>query len=119
MADGKQKLKSAYDDAVLETQLPARFTEKPGSVETPIARTARKNMLESAMGVQNAGKNADKYIGYADQEAREAAAEERRETSRMHPTAKKKGGKICGMKKGGKVRGCGIAERGLTKGKMR
>ena len=32
---------------------------------------------------------------------------------------KKKGGKVCGMKKGGTVRGCGIAERGLTKGKMR
>lgn len=27
--------------------------------------------------------------------------------------------KAAGMKKGGKVRGCGIAERGLTKGKMR
>ena len=34
---------------------------------------------------------------------------------------KKKGGKVCGMKKGGavKARGCGCAQRGLTKGKMR
>ena len=119
MADGKQKLRAAYEDAKLETELPARFTGKPGSVDTPIARTARMNMLQDAMSVANSGKNPDKYIKYADQEAREAAAEERRETSRAHPEAKKKGGKVCGMKKGGKVRGCGAAQRGLTKGKMR
>ena len=39
---------------------------------------------------------------------------------RMRPEIKKKGGKVCGMKKGGAVnaRGCGCAQRGLTKGKM-
>jgi hypothetical protein len=26
--------------------------------------------------------------------------------------------KMTGMKKGGKVRGCGVAQRGLTKGRM-
>jgi hypothetical protein len=28
------------------------------------------------------------------------------------------GGKVMGYKKGGKVRGCGVAQRGLTKGRM-
>ena len=118
MADGKQKLRAAYEVAKQELDLPRRFTEAPGSVETPIARTARYNMLNSAMGIANAGENAGKYIKWADQDAREAAAEERRETNRAHPEAKKKGGKVCGMKKGGKVRGCGAAQRGLTKGRM-
>ena len=28
------------------------------------------------------------------------------------------GGKVMGYNKGGKVRGCGVAQRGLTKGRM-
>ena len=32
--------------------------------------------------------------------------------------AKRKGGKISSYKSGGKVRGCGIAQKGLTKGRM-
>lgn len=36
----------------------------------------------------------------------------------VEPTMRK-GGKVKKMAKGGKVRGCGIAKRGLTKGKMR
>ena len=55
---------------------------------------------------------------------READNEMKREASRaetMKAVNNKKGGKVCGMKKGGsvKVRGCGCAQRGLTKGKMR
>lgn len=39
-------------------------------------------------------------------------------TPSVEPTMRK-GGKVKKMAKGGKVRGCGIAKRGLTKGKMR
>jgi hypothetical protein len=39
-------------------------------------------------------------------------------TAGAEPTMRK-GGKVKKMAKGGKVRGCGIAKRGLTKGKMR
>jgi hypothetical protein len=56
-------------------------------------------------------------------EAKVKASIEREERAKVKerttPEAKKKGGKVCGMKSGGKVRGCGCAERGLTKGKMR
>ena len=31
---------------------------------------------------------------------------------------KNMGGKVMGYNKGGKVRGCGVAQRGLTKGRM-
>jgi len=40
---------------------------------------------------------------------------------RMHDAQEHKGGKgtnLTKLKKGGKVRGCGIAQRGLTKGKV-
>ena len=58
--------------------------------------------------------------GYANEMQRELGrAKTMKEVNYPKPEAKKKGGKVCGMKSGGKVRGCGIAERGLTKGKMR
>lgn len=114
-AKGRGKLAAALEDAQLETELPARFTGQPGSLDTPIARTARLNMLKDAASIANSEKNADKYIGYANQEAREAAAEERRETGRMHPEAKKKGGTI---KSSASRRADGCAVKGKTKGRI-
>jgi hypothetical protein len=113
MADKQKKmLQEALQDARLETELPKKYDNpKVGSVDRPIPRTARLNMLESVRGIENP--DAKKYIEYADREAREAAAEERRETR----------GKVPSMKKGGKVKSAssradGCAQRGKTRGKM-
>jgi hypothetical protein len=108
----KQLLQEALDDARLETELPRKYDNpKVGSVDRPIPRAARLNMLESVRGIENP--DAKKYMDYAEREAREAAAEERRETR----------GKVPSMKSGGKVssaskRADGIAQRGKTRGRM-
>lgn len=75
---------------------------------------AAKQSISGLMGNREA-------VDAVDRAQRAAASEMKREASRAHPETKKKGGKVCGMKKGGsvKARGCGCAERGLTKGKMR
>jgi hypothetical protein len=44
---------------------------------------------------------------------------EKRSPRSSLPIKKARGGKVKKMAKGGKVRGCGCAKRGLTKGKMR
>jgi hypothetical protein len=109
MADKQKKiLQEAYEDARLETELPRKYDNpKVGSVDRPIPRAARLNMLESVRGIENP--DAKKYIEYAEQEAREAAAEERRETR-----GKKKGGAI----KSASARADGCAQRGKTRGRM-
>ena len=108
----KKTLQEALQDARLETELPRKYDNpKVGSVDRPIPRAARLNMLESVRGIENP--DAKKYIDYAEREAREAAAEERRETR----------GKVPSMKKGGAVKSAskradGIAQRGKTRGRM-
>ena len=62
--------------------------------------------------------------GPSKQALQDAADDRMRRLEEKAPTTrtemgKKKGGKVsCGMKKGGSVRGCGIAQRGKTKGRM-
>lgn len=95
-------------DAELETDLPSKYTDpKPGSTERPIPRTARRDFIRDSI-LEGEGPVPKKYLDYADQEAREAAAGERRETRGM-----KKGGTVSASK-----RADGIAIRGKTRGKM-
>ena len=78
--------------------------------------------MASRVGAAN--QSSDKKPMTAEQDARRAEMlrklEEKAPTTKTE-MGKKKGGKVCGMKKGGavKARGCGCAQRGLTKGKMR
>lgn len=97
------------EDAELETELPSKYTNpKPGSTDRPIPRSAKRDFIRDFIP-EGKGSVPKKYLDYADQEAREAAAEERRETR--------------GMKAGGAVktaskRADGCAQRGKTKGRM-
>jgi hypothetical protein len=117
MADKKKKgmtKEQLLKDAELEVDLPKKYIDpKPGSTERPIPRTARRDFIRDYV-MEHEGPVPQKYLDYADQEAREAAAGERRETR--------------GMKKGGAVkkksvssaskRADGIAMRGKTRGRM-
>ena len=59
----------------------------------------------------------DKIMG--NEEQNKAASERmKKEDAKSPDTAQAKVNKVVGYKKGGKVRGCGIAQKGLTKGKM-
>ena len=92
-------------DAELETELPPKYSDsKPGSTERPIPRTARRDFIRDFIP-EGKGAVPKKYLDYAEQEAREAAAGERRETR--------------GMKAGGYVKAAdGCAKKGKTKGRM-
>jgi hypothetical protein len=93
MADKKKKgmtKEQLLKDAELEVDLPKKYIDpKPGSTERPIPRTARRDFIRNFV-VEGEGPVPKKYLDYADQEAREAAAGERREAR--------------GMKKGGAVK---------------
>lgn len=65
-----------------------------------------------------AGMAAHKALRKKKKNVGEPDAETTGDASTPEPTMRK-GGKVKKMAKGGKVRGCGIAKRGLTKGKMR
>lgn len=59
----------------------------------------------------------DKVLGTEEQN--KAASERMKKEDAKNPdTTQAKVNKVVGYKAGGKVRGCGIAQRGLTKGKM-
>jgi hypothetical protein len=114
MADKKKKgmtREQLLKDAELEVNLPKKYTDpKPGSTERPIPRTARRDFIRDYV-LEGDGPVPKKYLDYADQEAREAAAnEERRETRGF-----KKGGSV---KSSASKRGDGIAKTGKTKGRM-
>jgi len=113
MADKKKKgmtKEQLLKDAELEVDLPKKYTDpKPGSIERPIPRTARRDFIRDYV-MEHEGPVPQKYLDYADQEAREAASEERRETRGM-----KKGGSV---KSSASKRGDGIAIRGKTRGRM-
>jgi hypothetical protein len=95
-------------DAELETDLPPKYSDsKPGSTERPIPRTARRDFIRDFIP-EGTGAVPKKYLDYAEQEAREAAAGERRETRGM-----KKGGMVSASK-----RADGCAVKGKTRGKM-
>ena len=95
-------------DAELEMDLPSKYTSpKPGSTERPIPRTAKRDFIRDFIP-EGAGAVPKKYLDYAEQEAREAAAGERRETRGM-----KKGGMVSASKR---ADGCAI--RGKTRGKI-
>jgi hypothetical protein len=112
MADKKKKgmtKEQLLKDAELEVDLPKKYTDpKPGSIERPIPRTARRDFIRDFV-LESDGPVPKKYLDYADQEAREAAAGERRETRGM-----KKGGSVSSASK----RADGIAVKGKTKGRM-
>jgi hypothetical protein len=98
------------EDAELETELPSKYTNpKPGSTDRPIPRTAKRDFIRDFIP-EGKGPVPKKYLDYADQEAREAAAEERRETRGL-----KKGGMV---KSSASKRADGCAVKGKTKGKM-
>ena len=109
MANKKRMTKKELlADAELEVNLPQKYNNpKPGSVERPIPRTARRNFIKNYV-LDGENPVPQKYIDYADQEAREAANEERRETRGM-----KKGGVVSASK-----RADGCAVKGKTRGKM-
>ena len=117
MPDKQKKiLQEALQDARLETELPRKYDNpKVGSVDRPIPRAARLNMLESVRGIENP--DAKKYIDYAEREAREAAAEEKRETRGKVPSMKK-GGKVKSKVSSASKRADGCAQRGKTRGKF-
>ena len=59
----------------------------------------------------------DKVMGTKEQN--EAASKRMKaEDAKSPDTVQAKVNKVVGYKKGGKVRGCGIAQKGLTKGRM-
>jgi hypothetical protein len=97
-------------DAELEVNLPSKYNNpKPGSTERPIPRTAKRNFIRDYV-MEGDGPVPKKYVDYAEQEAKEAADEERRETRGM-----KKGGVV---KSSASKRADGCAKRGKTKGRM-
>lgn len=114
MAEKKRMTKKELlEDAELEVELPQKYNNpNPGSVERPIPRTARRDFIRDYV-LEGKGPVPQKYIDYADKEAREAANEERRETRGM-----KKGGAVKAKKSAPKRRGDGCAVRGKTKGRM-
>lgn len=67
----------------------------------------------AGMAAEKALRKKKKKVGEPDAETTDGGT-----TPGAEPTMRK-GGKVKKMAKGGKVRGCGIAKRGLTKGKMR
>ena len=81
-----------------------------------------KKLYENVMGTPEQNEKAKKEM--AEQDAKNPDTTQAK-VNRMldkikpvkEPVQKKKGGSI-GYKSGGKVRGCGIAQKGLTKGKM-
>ena len=98
-------------DAELEVNLPSKYNNpKPGSTERPIPRTAKRNFIRDYV-MEGDGPVPKKYVDYAEQEAKEAADEERRETRGM-----KKGGMV--KSSAPKRRGDGCITKGRTKGKM-
>jgi len=101
------------EDAELEVNLPSKYNNpKPGSTERPIPRTARRNFIRDYV-MEGDGPVPKKYVDYAEQEAKEAADEERRETRGM-----KKGGVVKAKKTAPKRRGDGCITKGRTKGRM-
>ena len=81
-----------------------------------------QELKDKVMGTEEQNAKAKKEM--AEQDAKNpdtAQAKVNRMLDKIKPTKepvqKKKGGSI-GYKSGGKVRGCGIAQKGLTKGKM-
>ena len=100
----RERAKENYRTYKLESDMPV--------AEAMAGNEAAKQSISGLMGNREA-------VDAVNRAQRSAESEMKREANRKHPEAKKKGGKVCGMKSGGKVRGCGCAERGLTKGKMR
>jgi hypothetical protein len=81
-----------------------------------------KKLYDNVMGTPEQNEKAKKEM--AEQDAKNpdtTQAKVNRMLDKIKPTKepvqKKKGGSV-GYKSGGKVRGCGIAQKGLTKGKM-
>jgi hypothetical protein len=113
MAEKKKKdmtRAALLKDAELETDLPQKYSNpKPGSTERPIPRTAKRDFIRDFIP-EGTGSVPKKYLEYADQEAREAAAGERRETRGM-----KKGGMV---KSSASKRADGVAVKGKTRGRM-
>jgi hypothetical protein len=113
MADKKKKgmtKEQLLKDAELEVDLPKKYTDpKPGSIERPIPRTARRDFIRDYV-MEHEGPVPQKYLDYADQEAREARRNEAGE-----PVGMKKGGSV---KSSASKRADGIAKKGKTRGKM-
>ena len=77
-----------------------------------------KKLYENVMGTKEQNEKAKKEM--AEQDAKNpdtTQAKVNRMIDKVKPVEKKAGGSV-GYKAGGKVRGCGIAQKGLTKGRM-
>lgn len=59
----------------------------------------------------------DKVMG-TEKQNKEASERMKKEDEKNPDTVQAKVNKVVGYKKGGKVRGCGCATKGLTKGRM-
>ena len=80
-----------------------------------------KKIYENVMGTPEQNKAAEERMAKEDAKAPDTVqAKVNRMVEKIKPSEpvkKKKGGTVV-YKSGGKVRGCGIAQKGLTKGRM-
>jgi hypothetical protein len=80
-----------------------------------------KKLYENVMGTPEQNEKAKKEMAEQDAKSPDTTqARVNRMIDKIKPEApvKKKAGGSVGYKSGGKVRGCGIAQKGLTKGRM-
>ena len=81
-------------------------------------RNIFQRLKDNVMGTAEQNEKAKNEM--AEQDAKNpdtTQAKVNRMIDKVKPVEKKKGGSV-GYKSGGKVRGCGIAQKGLTKGRM-
>jgi hypothetical protein len=77
-----------------------------------------KRIKDNVMGTPEQNEKAKKEMAKQDAKNPDTTqAKVNRMIDKIKPEEKKAGGTV-GYKKGGKVRGCGIAQKGLTKGRM-
>lgn len=82
----------------------------------------KKGFLDTVLGTKEQNDAAKERMAKEDAKSPDTVqAKVNRMINKIKPEEKKKGGKIVSKvayKSGGKVRGCGIAQKGLTKGRM-
>lgn len=77
-----------------------------------------QDLKDKVMGTKEQNEKAKKEMAEQDAKSPDTVqAKVNRMIDKIKPVEKKKGGSV-GYKSGGKVRGCGMATKGLTKGRM-
>lgn len=78
-----------------------------------------QDLKDKVMGTKEQNEKAKKEMAEQDAKSPDTVqAKVNRMIDKVKPVEKKKGGMCKGYKAGGKVRGCGMATKGLTKGRM-